>query len=172
MHTGGNLKLLAFSNDATCLTTDPNPPTMRRQGSLGERPRSWASCHVSPVAFEKSKRSSLNSENCLQDISSHHVVYSIGHTTFFYVLPFVVQLFAIHSCFITLKNVWSLPNIKSFTIKRGNNQWVGVSREGPKNYNSIELYWIELITNRILFFQLQRRLRLLLWNMVDGADTL
>ena len=35
MHTGGNLKLLAFSNDATCLTTDPNPPTMLRQGSLG-----------------------------------------------------------------------------------------------------------------------------------------
>ena len=66
MHTGGNLKLLAFSNDATCLTTDPNPPTMRRQqGSWGERARSSASCHVSPVAFEKPKRPTLNSENCL-----------------------------------------------------------------------------------------------------------
>ena len=147
------------------------PPRCSGRGRWGERARSWASCHVSPVAFVKSKRSSLNSENCLQDISSHQVLYSIGHTTFFYVLPFVVQLFAIHSCFITLKNVRSLPNIKSFIIKSGNNQWVGVSREGPKNYNSIELYWIELITNRILFFQFKRRLRLLLWWMVDGADT-
>ena len=34
MHTGGNLKLLAFSNDATCLT-DLNPPTMPDQGSTG-----------------------------------------------------------------------------------------------------------------------------------------
>ena len=147
MHTGGNLKLLAFSNDATCLTTDPNPPTMLRQGSLGERPRSWASCHVSPVAFEKSKRSSLNSENCLQDISSHHVVYSIGHTTFFYVLPFVVQLFAIYSCFTTLKNVWSLPNIKSFTIKRGNNQfnqsWSQQRGAEKLQFNWIVLDWID-----------------------------